>query len=168
MSHRATVLSALPVARMYSEKGLNAMQLISLVCAPSTQCFACHHASRAALSARPPRSDESEREQLLGWRGVGRRCARRAHLIVPRVSRVPNHELAIVSDRAEELRVVQVPGDVLYHVRVARVGRSGVQDVGRLRACVLGVGGRDARRSRPPSRGRYASCSRRLAAAHFG
>ena len=55
-------MSALPVARMYSEKGLNAMQLISLVCAPSTQCFAYHHANRAAFGARPGRqSDKAER-----------------------------------------------------------------------------------------------------------
>mmetsp|Transcript_253 Transcript_253/g.671 ORF Transcript_253/g.671 Transcript_253/m.671 type:complete len:270 (-) Transcript_253:174-983(-) len=73
---------------------------------------------------------ERDAVDLLGVRAVDAVL----RLIVPRVSRVPNHELAIVSDRAEELRVVQVPGDVLYHVRVARVGRSGVQDVGRLRA----------------------------------
>lgn len=63
MSQSATVLSALPVARMYSENGLNAMQLISLVCAPSTQCFACHHANRAAFSARAagPQGGREER-----------------------------------------------------------------------------------------------------------
>ena len=70
MSHRATVLSALPVARMYSEKGLNAMQLISLVCAPSTQCFACHHASRAALSARPERREREGAAPGMAWGGA--------------------------------------------------------------------------------------------------
>ena len=59
----------------------------------------------------------------------GQRFARRAHLIVPLVSRVPNHEFAVVSDRAEERAVVQMPGDVLDHIRVARVGRRGVQNV---------------------------------------
>ena len=66
MSQSATVLSALPVARMYSENGLKARQLISCVtdgnavsgqfvhgcmcvlsaraleCALSTVCFACN------------------------------------------------------------------------------------------------------------------------------
>merc|ERR1740133_520777 len=95
MSHSATVLSALPVARMYSEKRV-----------------------------------ERNSVDLLGMRVVDAVL----RLIVPRVSRVPNQKLAVVADGAEERGAVQVPGDVLDHVGVARVRRRRLQHVRRLGA----------------------------------